>query len=169
VCSCIVAISLPIPAAGQASVEICNELLPLMQQSHIPDLALASFANGNMRTYYRSVNSRLLGAKLVSTLLHPRPGSVGALQETNQTDADAKLKLGWGLGIAVEEASGKVYFHWGNNPGFQSFFMVQPASGRGVSFFTDSGNGLDLLDTVVAEFIPGDHPALEFPMLHPKD
>ena len=348
VCSCIVALSLPIPAAGQESVEICNELLPQMQQSHIPDLALASFANGNVHTYYCCVNSRLLGAKtvfeaaslskpifsaavltlvqqrrldldrplsaylsgpyqheqdpfgpgksdtvtdprlsrvttrmilshtsglpnwsrhqplafladpgqkwiysgegyvylqrvvesisgqdlqtfvqknvfnplgmthssfvwrpaftgefltphaadgspsvpeyytnalaastlyttlddyakFVSTLLHPRRGSVSALQETKQTDVDARLKLGWGLGVAVEEASRKVYFHWGANPGFQSFFMMQPASGRGVLFFTDSDNGLDLLDTVVAEFIPGDHPALQFPMLHPKD
>ena len=34
---------------------------------------------------------------------------------------------------------------------------------------TDSDNGLDLVDVVVARFAPGNHPALKFPMLHPKD
>jgi hypothetical protein len=53
--------------------------------------------------------------------------------------------------------------------GFQSFFMVQPSSGLGILFLTDSDNGLDLVDTVVARFIPGSHPALKFPMLHPQD
>ena len=47
--------------------------------------------------------------------------------------------------------------------------MVQPASARGVLFLTDSDNGLDLLDAVVSRFLPGKHPILRFPMLHPKD
>jgi len=46
--------------------------------------------------------------------------------------------------------------------------VVQPASERGVLFLTDSDNGLDLVDTVVAHFVPGKHPVLRFPMLHPE-
>ncbi len=79
------------------------------------------------------------------------------------------IRIEWGLGLAIESAPTKSYFHWGANPGFQSFFMVQPASGRGVLFLTDSDDGLDLVDTAVAHFIPGKHPVLRFPMLHPKD
>jgi CubicO group peptidase (beta-lactamase class C family) len=108
-------------------------------------------------------------AKFILTLLNPPPGSPAALEETKQVEVNAKLKLGWGLGVAVEEVSRSAYFHWGANPGFQSFFMVQPASGRGVLFLTNSDNGLDLIDSLAARVVPGKHPALKFPMLHPKD
>ncbi len=108
-------------------------------------------------------------AKFVSALLHPRPGSPIAREESKQVEVNSAIKLGWGLGIALENTTKKAYFHWGANPGFQSFFMIQPSSERGVLFLTDSDNGLNLVDTVVAHFVPGNHPALRFPMLHPKD
>ena len=108
-------------------------------------------------------------AKFVSALLHPLPGSPIALEETKQVDVDPGITLCWGLGVALENTPNRAYFHWGANPGFQSFFMVQPSSGLGILFLTDSDNGLDLVDTVVARFIPGSHPALKFPMLHPQD
>ncbi len=57
----------------------------------------------------------------------------------------------------------------GANPGFQSFFMCQPKSGRGVLLLTNSDNGLDLVNKLVSATIPGTHPVLAFPMLHPKD
>lgn len=108
-------------------------------------------------------------AKFVAMLLHPLPASPFALEETRQVEVNSKIRLGWGLGLALEGVPRRAYFHWGANPGFQSFFMVQPASGRGVLFFTDSDNGLDLVNVAVAKFVPGNHPALRFPMLHPKD
>ena len=109
-------------------------------------------------------------AKFVSMLLHLRPdSSAAAEEEAEQVEVNAEIKLGWGLGVAVEDTPRRAYFHWGANPGFQSFFMVQPVSVRGVLFLTDSDNGLDLVDTVVERFVPGSHPALKFPMLHPKD
>jgi CubicO group peptidase (beta-lactamase class C family) len=108
-------------------------------------------------------------AKFVAMLLHPPPGSPFAEEETKQVWVQRQIKLGWGLGLAVEDTPRKAYFHWGANPGFQSFFIVQPASGRGVLFLTDSDNGLDLVNDVVAKFLPGNHPVLRFPMLHPKD
>jgi CubicO group peptidase (beta-lactamase class C family) len=108
-------------------------------------------------------------AKFVSALLHPPSGSPVAWEETKQVEVNSEIKLDWGLGVAFEDTSKKAYFHWGSNPGFQSFFMVQPSSGRGVLFLTDSDNGLNLVDTVAARFVPGNHPALKFPMLHPKD
>jgi CubicO group peptidase (beta-lactamase class C family) len=107
--------------------------------------------------------------RFVSALLHPTTGSPFALEESEQVMVNPKLDLAWGLGVAIQTAPQKAYFHWGANPGFQSFFMVQPASARGVLFLTDSDNGLDLLDAVVSRFLPGKHPILRFPMLHPKD
>jgi CubicO group peptidase (beta-lactamase class C family) len=107
--------------------------------------------------------------KFVSALLHPQPGSVFATEETKQVEVNTAMRLAWGLGAAIEDTPRKAYFHWGSNPGFQSFFMIQPASGRGVLFLSDSANGLDLVDTLVARFIPGKHPVLRFPMLHPKN
>lgn len=108
-------------------------------------------------------------AKFIATFLRPRPDSSITAEETKQVEVNSEIKLGWGLGLAVEDTSRPAYFHWGANPGFQSFFMIQPASGHGVLFLTDSDNGLDLVDALVARFVPGKHPALKFPMLHPKD
>jgi len=108
-------------------------------------------------------------ARFVTALLHPQPGSPFALEESPQVVVNDSMRLKWGLGLAIESAPTKAYFHWGANPGFQSFFMVQPALGRSVLFLTDSDDGLDLVDTAVAHFVPGKHPVLRFPMLHPKD
>ena len=108
-------------------------------------------------------------AKFVTALLLPASGSPLALEETQQVEVNRKLKLAWGLGVAIEVAPRRAFFHWGANPGYQSFFLVQPGSGRGVLFLTDSDHGLDLVDRLVADFVPGRHPALSFPMLHPKD
>ena len=41
--------------------------------------------------------------------------------------------------------------------------------GRGVLFLTDSDNGLDLVNVVVAKLLPENHPVLRFPKFHPKD
>lgn len=108
-------------------------------------------------------------SRFVSQMLHPTNHLPFAVEEERQKTVRPELHLAWGLGVAIEDTRLPSYFHWGANPGFQSFFMCQPKTGRGVLFFTDSDSGLDLVDTLVHESIPGPHPVLQFPMLHPKD
>lgn len=108
-------------------------------------------------------------ARFVSRLLRPEPGSPFAMEEVRQVVVRPDLDLAWGLGLAVEDSSTPSFFHWGANPGFQSFFLCQSKTRRAVLFLTDSDNGLDLVDSVVERSVPGIHPSLRFPMLHPKD
>jgi CubicO group peptidase (beta-lactamase class C family) len=108
-------------------------------------------------------------ARFVSKLLRAKPGSPFAMEEMKQVDVRPDLDLAWSLGLAIENSSPTSYFHWGANPGFQSFFLCQPRTGRAVLFFTDSDNGLDLADSMVNQAVPGSHPSLRFPLLHPKD
>ena len=107
-------------------------------------------------------------SRFVSRMLQHADDLPFSLEEEKQVVVRQDLGLAWGLGLAIEEASAS-YFHWGANPGFQSFFMCQPHTGRAVLVLTDSDNGLDLVNTLVHNSIPGSHPSLRFPMLHPKD
>lgn len=117
-------------------------------------------------TLYTTLNDYV---RFVSRLLRPEPGSPFAMEEMKQVVVRADLDLAWGLGLAAEGSSIPSFFHWGASPGFQCFFLCQPKTHRAVLFFTDSDNGLNLVDLVVARSVPGIHPGLRFPMLHPKD
>lgn len=81
------------------------------------------------------------------------------------------LGLKWGLGWAVEEApsGAAVVFHWGSNPGFKSFAMVDQGRGLGLVILTNGDNGLELVERLVAIVDPNRHPLFEFYMLHPDD
>jgi CubicO group peptidase (beta-lactamase class C family) len=108
-------------------------------------------------------------SRFVSRLLKNDDNLPFSLEEKKQVVVRPDLDLAWGLGLAVEDGASPSYFHWGANPGFQSFFMCQPQTGRGVLFLTNSDNGLDLVNRLVRASVPGMHPVLRFPMLHPKD
>ena len=108
-------------------------------------------------------------SRFVSALLHAEKNTPILMEELPQTQVRPDLNLSWGLGLAIEQMPHASYFHWGANPGFQSFFLFEPDTGRGVLFLTDSDNGLQLVDKLVASAVPGAHPVLRFPMLHPKD
>ncbi len=108
-------------------------------------------------------------SRFLMQMFQPPADSPFLVEERSEVPVRADLNLYWGLGLAIEQARSNSYFHWGANPGFQSFFLCQPATGRGILFFTNSDNGLDLVNSLVHAAVPGSHPALGFPMLHPKD
>jgi CubicO group peptidase (beta-lactamase class C family) len=62
----------------------------------------------------------------------------------------------WGLGMGVYRDSEKtIAFHWGNNPGSNSFFAMDMATGDCVACFSNSVNGPHVFEQV-AEAIVGD-------------
>jgi CubicO group peptidase (beta-lactamase class C family) len=107
--------------------------------------------------------------RFLAALYSPTSNSAYTRMQSPQVTVSAAIKLDWGLGLAIEAGPQPCYFHWGANPGYQSFFMIEPSIGEGVLFFTGSDNGLELVDFMTAQFLSGNHPALKFPMLHPKD
>jgi CubicO group peptidase (beta-lactamase class C family) len=81
------------------------------------------------------------------------------------------LGLGWGLGWALEQdSSGAISaFHWGSNPGFKSFALVDRGRSVGMVILTNGDNGLDLVEDVVRIIDSRPHPLFQFYMLHPDD
>jgi len=69
--------------------------------------------------------------------------------------------LGWGLGWAIERASGHTYlWQWGDNPGFKNFVLAEPATGGAIFVFTNGDSGARVYDRVLTHATGHDHPAL---------
>jgi CubicO group peptidase (beta-lactamase class C family) len=69
--------------------------------------------------------------------------------------------LGWGLGWAIERASGHTYlWQWGDNPGFKNFVLAEPSTGGAIFVFTNGDNGSRIYDRVLTHATGHDHAAL---------
>lgn len=107
-------------------------------------------------------------ARFVRAMLSAGPGTPLARERESQVVVDGKYALQWGLGVGLEvQADGTCAFHHGINNGYQSFFMICPARGRGVLWFANSDHGLELAPGLVEARLPGGHPVLGWPVLHP--
>ena len=71
--------------------------------------------------------------------------------------------LYWGLGFGLEDMPDATYFwHWGDNGAFKCFIMANRNQQDAVIYFTNSANGLDIADRIVAQTLGGQHPAFSF-------
>ena len=71
--------------------------------------------------------------------------------------------LYWGLGFGLENRSDATWFwHWGDNGGFKCFIMANRNRQDAVIYFTNSANGLDIADRIVARTLGGQHPSFPF-------
>jgi CubicO group peptidase (beta-lactamase class C family) len=69
--------------------------------------------------------------------------------------------LGWGLGWAIERASGHTYlWQWGDNGGFKNFVLAEPSTGGAIFVFTNGDAGTRVYDRVLTHATGHDHPAL---------
>jgi CubicO group peptidase (beta-lactamase class C family) len=84
---------------------------------------------------------------------------------------DAELGLYWGAGWALQEdVDGSVVaFHWGSNPGFKCFALIDREREMGLVILTNGDLGLELVERAVAILDDRPHPLFEFYMLHPDD
>ena len=81
---------------------------------------------------------------------------------------DPALSFSWGLGWGLETFAGDLYFfHWGANPGFQSFVMASRKTGQGIVILTNSENGLEAAREIVQATMGGTHRIFESRLLHP--
>jgi CubicO group peptidase (beta-lactamase class C family) len=68
--------------------------------------------------------------------------------------------LGWGLGVGVERLDGRQYqWHWGDNPGFKNFVLVEPVAGTALVIFTNGNAGMRVYERVIRARTGIDHPA----------
>jgi len=58
--------------------------------------------------------------------------------------------LSYGLGVALQTLnSDTLFWHWGSNPGFRSFFIVSKNMNKGFIYFTNSDMGLSIVDRMI--------------------
>lgn len=77
------------------------------------------------------------------------------------------VPFSWGLGVGLEKNGDDLYFfHREYNPGFQSFVIASRKTGNGVVIFTNSGNGLNAAQDILAATLGGTHPILKSTFLH---
>lgn len=87
-----------------------------------------------------------------------------------QAGVDEDLALSWGLGWAIQRnGAADLAFHWGANPHFRTFALVEPATGRGWVALTNGPLGLELMDELSAVVSGATHPLFQFYMMHPTD
>ena len=72
--------------------------------------------------------------------------------------------LSWGLGWGLADTTqGRTLWHRGHGTGFRCYATGRPADGLGMVFFTNSDNGMRILEALVEGVMGGgDHPALRY-------
>lgn len=130
------------------------------------------FAKGN--TAWTLVTNASDYANFVRRALYAGEGlapATHALMFAEASDADdrdvptpADPFVAWGLGVGLQTtAAGKRVWHWGDNPGFKAFFMLDPETGDSVVLFTNSENGLAAYKDVLEAFLgEGEYPAVDW-------
>lgn len=73
----------------------------------------------------------------------------------------ADQHVAWGLGWGLEP-EGAMFFHWGDNGGFKAFVVGSLKDRSAVVVFTNGANGMAIMPDVIAQLMPGDHPAFRW-------
>jgi CubicO group peptidase (beta-lactamase class C family) len=90
----------------------------------------------------------------------PVQGGRGLLDRMMVQRSTINDALGWGSGIGLEQAGGKRYlWHWGDNPGFKNFVLVEPAASSATVIFTNGNAGQRVYERVIRMRGGVDHPA----------
>lgn len=93
---------------------------------------------------------------------------------TPQVAAVPELGIAWADGFAVQQEqvggrSVRSIFHWGANPHFRAFALLEVESGRGLVMLTNGSAGLELVDEVALQLLGRVPPLTRFQLLHPVD
>lgn len=121
-------------------------------------------------TMYTTINdyARFVTSVLASAPRQRAHESAVSLMLNPTVTVDSSLSFSWGLGWGLETFAGDLYFfHWGANPGFQSFVMASRKTGQGIVILTNSENGLEAAREIVRATMGGNHRIFESRLLHP--
>ena len=67
----------------------------------------------------------------------------------------------WGLGLGLENtANGNSFWHWGDNGNVKSYVVAFDKSKTGILIFSNSANGLSIVDEIVSSIVGGKQTAL---------
>jgi CubicO group peptidase (beta-lactamase class C family) len=89
--------------------------------------------------------------------------SPASRREMFTTQTKINSAISWGVGVGLENYSGRNHFwHWGDNGTFKAFMMGDIANGAGLVVFTNGQNGHKIWGRIVTEAMGSDHPATYF-------
>jgi CubicO group peptidase (beta-lactamase class C family) len=76
--------------------------------------------------------------------------------------AEVEAGVQWGLGVGLEDGGdrGVAFWHWGHNGGYRAFVLGYPATSSGLVMFTNSDNGMLLLEDLLEVVAAADHPSV---------
>ena len=77
--------------------------------------------------------------------------------------------LSWGLGWGIQHSSGDTLWHWGANPGFRNFVVIDPVQRNAVIILTNSSDGLSMCDSIVQTAWSSPAPQPAFKWLLPQN
>jgi tetratricopeptide (TPR) repeat protein len=76
---------------------------------------------------------------------------------------EIKKGVSWGLGWGLQEtAAGKAIFQWGDNAGYKGFVTANVQESSGLVVFTNSDNGMALMDELVTTAMGTNQPGFEW-------
>lgn len=118
-----------------------------------------ALSSGSLHTtandYARFVVAMVNPAKAAKVQVHAE-----LLAEMLRPQNRRNESISWGLGWGLQSGpSGPAFWHWGNNPGFESFTICYPAPRLGVVILTNGARGLRLCKELVPLAIGGGYPA----------
>lgn len=75
---------------------------------------------------------------------------LGQVQGWGSKEAASHLQWGLGWGLQPTQAGGNALWHWGDNGAFRCFVWGDPATGRGLVYFTNNVVGHNVLEDMLA-------------------
>lgn len=100
-------------------------------------------------------------ARFLAVIVDAAPGPLKRELREGMFNRQVAIRgsLGWGLGWGLEARDGRtLIWHWGDNPGYKNFVIMDPAAKEGTVVFTNGDGGKAVYERVVrasAGFDPG--------------
>jgi len=102
------------------------------------------------------INGEGLTPETYKEWLTPRSHAIRYIDEVRPADANMYWCLGMGVVVDYDEAGNPVpqqYWHWGDNGSFKALYVVDPAKGTAMDYFTNSAKGHWFCDEVCRLFM----------------
>jgi hypothetical protein len=99
--------------------------------------------------------------------LHAVMNGTGLADSTIQAMLSPQIEVDtgttWGLGIGLQDnEQGRGAWHWGDNTGYKAYTLAYPERGVGLIWFTNSENGQQILESLLAVTVGGEHPSAKW-------